>query len=93
MKPTKIETQLQRIEKLLSVQNAEPMDFKSACEYLNISKSFLYKLTSKNQIPYYKPTGKLLYFEKSELNKWLLSKRTKPESEIEQEADQILLKK
>lgn len=92
MKPTKIESQLNRIEELLTVSHAEPMDFKTACEYLNVSKSFLYKLTSKNQIPFYKPSGKLLFFEKAELTKWLLSKRAKPESEIDQEANQILIK-
>ena len=39
-------------------------------KFLNLSKSYLYKLTSGNLIPHYKPQGKMLYFEKAELN-WL----------------------
>lgn len=84
MKQENLTTQLNRIEEILKFQNAEPMSFESACTHLNISKSYLYKLTCKNKIPFYKPNGKKIYFEKAELNKWLLKNRVKPESEIEQ---------
>jgi len=92
MKTTKIEFQLNRIEDLLKVRQAKPMDFKSACRYLNVSKSFLYKLTSKNQIPYYKPSGKLLFFEKAELTKWLLSKRSMTDSELKEDINKFIQK-
>jgi len=86
MKQENLSTQLNRIEEILKFQNAEPMNFENACNYLSISKSYLYKLTCKNQIPFYKPNGKKIYFEKAELNKWLLKNRAKPESELEQNA-------
>lgn len=92
MKQDNLTTQLNRIEEILNFQNAEPMNFESACKYLSISKSYLYKLTSKNQIPFYKPNGKKIYFEKAELNKWLLKNRIKPESEIEQNATDYLMR-
>ena len=85
MKQENLTTQLNRIEEILKFQNAEPINFETASNYLSISKSYLYKLTSKNQIPYYKPNGKKIYFEKSELNKWLLKNRIKPESELKQD--------
>ncbi|MDR2886759.1 MAG: helix-turn-helix domain-containing protein, partial [Bacteroidales bacterium] len=37
----------------------------------NLSKNYLYKLTSGNLIHHYKPQGKMLYFEKEELEEWL----------------------
>ena len=91
MTPQKLNTQLKRIEEILNYQNAEPMNFECACKHLSISKSYLYKLTCKNQIPFYKPNGKKIYFEKAELNKWLLKNRIKPESEIDEEADNFIL--
>jgi excisionase family DNA binding protein len=42
-----------------------------ACLFLDISPSQLYKLTSKQKIPHYKPRGKMVYFDKKELVKWL----------------------
>ncbi len=62
---------LDRIEKLLSGYK-EILTLEEACEYAGISRSYLYKLTSTGKIPCSKPNGKLIYFEKSKLNIWLL---------------------
>jgi len=92
MKPTKIETQLNRIEEILKGQTIEPLSFEEASKYLNVSKSYLYKLTCKNQIPFYKPTGKKILFEKSELNKWILKGRKASEDEIDSLVNDIIIK-
>ena len=47
------------------------LTFMEACVYLGISESLLYKLTSSKEIPHYKPRGKMLYFDKTELDAWL----------------------
>ena len=57
-----------------------------AAAYLHVSKSYLYKQTSKKLIPYYKPTGKLCYFKKSDLDAWLMNGRVSTQDEIEQRA-------
>ena len=41
--------------------------------YLGLSKSALYKLTSSNQIPFFKPSGKLIYFKQADLDNWIES--------------------
>lgn len=46
-----------------------------ACEYIGISSSLLYKLTSAKEIPCYKPRGKMLYFKRTEIDEWLLKNR------------------
>lgn len=46
-----IERQLDRIEKILSKQLDQPMNFAEAIKYLNVSKSYLYKCTHKHLIP------------------------------------------
>jgi len=47
--------------------------------YTGLSDSTLHKLTSKRKIKHYKPTGKNIYFLKSDLNNWLLSNPVEPE--------------
>ena len=71
---------IEKLEKLLEnqrIQQKEILSFKEAQEYLNVSKSFLYKLTSKGDITYFKPNGKLIYFKKSDLDEWMLQNESK----------------
>ena len=73
--------------------NKEIFNFNDACEFLDYSKSYLYKLTYSRQIEHYKPNGKKLYFKRTDLEAWLLRNRIKTASEIEQEAINYTLKK
>lgn len=54
----------------------KPMTVQEAAAYLTISMSYLYRLTYQHKIPFHKPTGKLIYFIRAELNKWIVG-RTK----------------
>ncbi|WP_185781740.1 helix-turn-helix domain-containing protein [Croceivirga lutea] len=81
----KIEERLDRIERLLT-NSKDVLTFEEACEYMGVSRSFLYKLTSRRQIPHSKPNGKMIYFEKKKINIWLLQNRRKSKAEIETEA-------
>lgn len=59
------------------------LTFAEGCEYISISKSHGYKLTSKGLIPHSK-RGKKIYFEKSVLDEWLLKNKVKSvEEELE----------
>ena len=58
---------------------------------LNLSKSYLYKLTSGNLIPHYKPQGKMLFFERADLEAWLRQNPIKTQAQIEQEAQKYIL--
>jgi len=53
-----------------------------AAAYMGISKSYLYKLTMRQQVPHYKPMGKMCYFNRAELEQWLQSNRVSTEKEI-----------
>ena len=87
---------LERIELLLESQklvHKEVLNFNEACEYLELSQSHLYKMTSTAAIPYYKPNGKKVYFKRIELEAWLLRNRTTSQDEIETLATDFLIKK
>lgn len=49
------------------------LNFKEAKDYTGLSSSQLYKMTRLNIIPCYRPTGRLIYFNREELDTWLMS--------------------
>jgi excisionase family DNA binding protein len=86
---------LNKIEQLILEQNSstkEALNFKEACEYLEVSSSHLYKLTSGGLIPFYKPNRKKIYFKLSELNTWIFRNRSNSITEIEDLAASFQLK-
>jgi excisionase family DNA binding protein len=76
----------------LAVANKDVLNLKEAARYLNVSCSHLYKLTSAKEIPHYKPRGKQVFFERKELDKWLLQNRQTTKAEIEQAAIDYVVK-
>lgn len=64
-----------------------------AAQYMGISKSYLYKLTMRQQIPHFKPMGKMCYFNRLELEGWLQSNRVATAEEISQQAQAYCIKK
>ena len=64
-----------------------------AARYMGISRSYLYKLTMRKEIPHYKPRGKVVYFNRAELEQWLQSNRVSTTSEVEQKAQAYCMKK
>ena len=93
---TNIIEKLDRIEKLLLEQQTmqkQVLNFNETCKYLELSQSHLYKLTSTGAIPHYKPNGKKIYFQREELDHWLLRNRMDSQDEIEQQAADYLIKK
>lgn len=79
-----IEQRLERIEGLLAYQKSV-LNLEEVASYTGLSKSFIYKLTSSGGIPCYKPNGKHIYFDRNEVDNWLLSNRLKTNEEIDQE--------
>jgi len=70
----------------LATLNKDVLNLREAAKYLNVSCSHLYKLTYTKEIPHYKPRGKQVFFERKELDRWLLQNRQKTKAEIEQAA-------
>ena len=64
-----------------------------AAKYMGVSKSYLYKLSMRQQIPHYKPMGKMVYFNRLELEQWLQNNRVSTATEISQQAAAYCMKK
>ncbi len=86
MEQANIMDKLEKIEQLVITAQKDVLTFDEACSYTGLSRSHLYKLTSTGRVPHSKPFGKMLYFERAELNKWLLQNPIATADEIERQA-------
>jgi len=69
---------------LLSAKNVLNID--DMVILTGLSKQHIYKLTYARKIPYYKPNGKLLYFNRNEIEAWMQQNRVTPLVEAQQSA-------
>lgn len=96
MQQNVIESKLERIEQLLSAQawQSKPIfNIDEVATYTGLSKFYIYKLSSKNLIPHYKPNGKNLFFKKEEIDNWLLRNKQSSKDEIDREAVDFVVNK
>ena len=68
------------------LSNKQTLDLKEAAVFTRLAESYLYKLTSMQEIPHYKPRGKMLYFDRSELEAWLRQGKVSSHTEIARKA-------
>ena len=88
-----IQEKLNEIKELLLKQNLEQKEIftiAEASEYLQLSKSCIYKLTSSKSIPHYSPGGKKIYFKKEELLNWVFESRVVSTVDIENDIESYL---
>lgn len=88
-----IEQTLQRIERLLLLSTKNVLNMAEVCQLTGYSQSHLYQLTSKRQIPFYRPEGKNLFFKKSDVEEWLLRNRVNTITEAEEAAASMTINK
>lgn len=77
---------LNRLERLIVDSTKEILNVEDLINYTGYKRSYIYKLVHNNVIPFSKPNGKTLFFEKSEIDKWLLQNKSQSISQIESEA-------
>lgn len=77
---------LKRIEYYTLLAAKTVLDVDDVVFLTGLSKAHIYKLTYSHQIPHYKPSGKQIYFDRSEVEAWLKRNRVDSVEEIEQAA-------
>jgi len=81
---------LNRLEKLIEDSSKEIFNVEGLENHTGFRRSYIYKLVHKNIIPYSKPNGKTLFFEKKEIDKWLLQNKSQSHSQIEDKAKEYI---
>lgn len=69
--------------------DTQPQDlitFDAAAAFLGFKKSYLYKLTSTRQIPFYKYGGRLIMFDRAALETWRAARLQAVPTQAEQAA-------
>lgn len=62
-----------------------------AAKFLGLKVSYLHKLMMRRAIPYYKPNGKLCFFDKAELEAWMKNVRIASQTELDQQAQAYIV--
>lgn len=80
---------LQRLEaiehnSLLAAKNVLTID--DVASLTGLGKNYIYNLTSKKKIPHYKPSSRLLYFDRKDIEDWMKRNRQNTQTEAEQSA-------
>ena len=77
----------------VTMTTKEVLTSQEAARYMGISLSYLYKLTMRHEIPHYKPTGKLCYFNRREVEEWLQSNRVNTAAEASRQAQEYCMRR
>lgn len=64
----------------------EALTSHEAAQYLGMKVSTLYKKTMNNEIPFYSPCSKRMYFKRLELEQWMLQNRNLTNEEMQANA-------
>ena len=82
----KIMAELAEIKSLTLLASKNVLTIDDVSLLTGISKSTLYKMTCKKQLPHYKPNSKLLFFNRQEIEEWAQQNRVMSQQEAEQKA-------
>jgi len=86
MEKNQILEKLERIEAILSKTTKTILTVDDLVDYTGFKRSYIYKLVHLNEIPYSKPQGKLLFFDREEIDHWLRRNKSHSKSQIEEKA-------
>jgi excisionase family DNA binding protein len=68
----------------------KPMTVEEATDFLSISRTYLYRLVRDGRLTGYNPGGRRLYFQKGDLEAYLLRGRRASSEELRERAEAIL---
>ena len=80
-KDSRLQRQIVELQKRMDavediLDNAkEVLSVEEAARFMDIARSSLYKMTSDRSIPFYRPNGKMIYFEKADILEWIRKNR------------------
>ena len=79
-------SRLERIESLSTLAAKNVLNIDDVAILTGMSKGYVYQLTHDKKIPFYKPTGKQIYFDRSEVEAWMKRNRVNSVDEAQSKA-------
>lgn len=81
-----IKSELSEIKKYTLLGAKSVLTLDEVALLTGLSTSYVYQLTHYKKIPYYKPNGRVLYFDRGEVEKWMKRNRQNSVEEAESAA-------
>lgn len=81
--------ELREIKKALLL-NKKVLTLEEFCQYAGISKNYAYQLTSGGKIKFYRPFGKMIYFDLDDVVDFLKRNPVRDNAEIEKNATALM---
>lgn len=66
---------LDRIEKTTLLTSKSVLTIEDVALLTGLAKSTIYKMTSQKEIPHYKPRNKTIFFDKTEVEQWMMTNK------------------
>jgi excisionase family DNA binding protein len=90
---TEIKKQIKELKELTAAKQNQVILTQEVAKILGVSNSHVYRLSSQKKIPHYKAKdgGKINYFNRDEVTRWVLHQRIKTTDEIQTEAATIIV--
>lgn len=87
-------SRLDRIESLSILAAKNVLNIDDVAILMGVSKAYVYQLTCERKIPFYKPKGrKQIYFNRKEIEDWLMHNRINTVDEEKSKAISYIIKK
>lgn len=89
---TQLHKQVAELQKRVDVledildSSKEVLTVEEAAKFMGMARSSLYKMTCEQSIPFYRPNGKMIYFEKADILSWIRRNRVYTQEEIDDAA-------
>ena len=91
-KDTQLHKQIAELQKRVEILEdiidsaKEVLTVEEAAKFMGMARSTLYKMTCDQSIPFYRPNGKMIFFEKADILSWIRKNRVSSQDEINEEA-------
>jgi excisionase family DNA binding protein len=59
----------------MELSTKKALTVEEVAAYTGLSKKHIYNLTSRSEIPHYKPRNKRVYFDREEIDRWMLTNK------------------
>lgn len=79
-------TESEKSQQLILLEAKKYLSVDDMTAYTGLSKSIIYRKMRAKEIPFSKPSGKLAFFKKSDVDAWLGSNRIASANEVEEQA-------
>jgi excisionase family DNA binding protein len=67
----------------MDINNKKILTFQEGCQFLGYKKSYVYNMIAQGKLPFLRPNGRRIFFDRKKLEDWLLGDQSDKTNELE----------